>query len=112
MLRTLEMLKEIADVIIIDGPPFIISDSLVLSARVDGVLAVISLGKSRRDVLQKIKSQLNRANANVLGYIINGVSPKSASYYSHYYYAGVKKESSNGKAIENKEVKGSSVKNP
>lgn len=110
MLRTLEMLKEIADVIIIDGPPFIISDALVLSARVDGVLAVVSLGKSRRDVLQSIQSQLIRAKANLLGYIINGASPKSASYYSHYYYAGVKKENSNGKTIEGKEVKGSSVK--
>jgi len=105
MVRTLEMLKEVADVIVIDGPPFIISDALVLSARVDGVLAVVSLGKSRRDVLQKIKGQLVRANANIMGYIINGISPKSAAYYSHYYYSGVKKENSNGKMLENKEVK-------
>ncbi|MEW6179809.1 MAG: polysaccharide biosynthesis tyrosine autokinase [Chloroflexota bacterium] len=100
MNRTLEMLKEIADVIIIDGPPFIISDALVLSAQVDGVLVVVSLGKSRRDVLQKIKSQLLRAKANVVGYIVNGISPKSAYYYSHYYYAGMKKENSNGKTVE------------
>jgi len=104
MLRTLEMLKEVADVIIIDGPPFIISDALILSARVDGVLVVVSMGKSRRDVLQKTKSQLIRANANLLGYIMNGISPKSATYYSHYYNAGVKKESSNGKITE-KEIK-------
>lgn len=104
MVRTLEMLKEVADVIIIDGPPFIISDALILSARVDGVLVVVSMGKSRRDVLQKTKSQLIRANANILGYIMNGVSPKSATYYSHYYYTGVKKDSSNGK-IKEKEIK-------
>ncbi len=112
MVRTLEMLKEVSDVIIIDGPPFIISDALVLSARSDGVLAVVSLGKSRRDVLQKIKSQLIRANANLLGYILNGTSPKSASYYSHYYYAGLKKENSNGKALESQEPRATSIKKP
>ncbi len=38
MVRALEMFKEVTDVIIIDGPPFIISDALVLSARVHSSL--------------------------------------------------------------------------
>ncbi len=100
MVRALEMFKEVTDVIIIDGPPFIISDALVLSARVDGVLVVVSQGKSRRDVLTKIKSQINRANAHLLGYIVNGVTPKSAYYYGHYYQVDHKVKNGNGKASE------------
>ncbi len=85
MSRTLETLKEVADVIIVDGPPFIVSDSLALSAKMDGVLIVVSPGKSRRDLLQKIKTQMGRAKANILGYVANGVAPKPAYYYNHYY---------------------------
>lgn len=85
MSRTLETLKEVADVIIVDGPPFIVSDSLALSAKMDGVLIVVSPGKSRRDLLQKIKVQMERAHASILGYAANGVAQKSSYYYSHYY---------------------------
>ncbi len=102
MARTLETLKEVTDVIIIDGPPFIVSDALVLSALVDGVLIVISPGKSRRDVLQKIKIEMSRAKANILGFVINGSSPKPAYYYNHYYQAGLKSQHSNGKSASDR----------
>ncbi|MEN4012611.1 MAG: polysaccharide biosynthesis tyrosine autokinase [Bellilinea sp.] len=102
MVRTLETLKDVTDVIIIDGPPFIMSDALVLSSHVDGVLIVVSLGKSRRDVLQKIKTEMSRAKANILGYVINGSSPKPAYYYNHYYQAGIKTPQSNGKTTSDR----------
>jgi len=105
MVRALEMFKEVTDVIIVDGPPFIISDALVLSARVDGVLIVVSLGKSRRDVLIRIKKQMVLAKANILGYIVNGITPNSAYYYGNYYHTEtksvpIKNEQGNGKLVE------------
>lgn len=93
MTRTLDLLKEVADVIIVDGPPFIMSDSLTLAAKMDGVLIVVNLGKSRRDVLQKIKTNMGRAKANILGYVVNGVAPKPSYYYNHYYQNDLKASS-------------------
>lgn len=90
MTRTLDLLKEVADVIIVDGPPFIMSDSLTLAAKMDGVLIVVNPGKSRRDVLQKIKTHMGRAKANILGYVVNGVAPKPSYYYNYYYQNSLK----------------------
>lgn len=112
MARTLDTLKDVTDVIIIDGPPFIISDALVLSALVDGVLIVVSPGKSRRDVLKKIKIEMSRAKANILGFVINGSSPKPSYYYNHYYQAGANSQHSNGKGTSDRTAPLDKEKNP
>jgi len=82
--RIFETLKNAADIVIIDGPPFITSDAFVLSTKVDGVLVVISPGKSRRDILRMAYAQLSRAKAKIVGFVMNGSSQRSA-YYSYYH---------------------------
>lgn len=79
----LSTLKKASDIIIIDGPPFITSDAFVLASKADGVLVVVSPGRSRRDVLRKAKEQMNFAKARVLGYVLNG-STKRMAYYNYY----------------------------
>ncbi|PKO13672.1 MAG: hypothetical protein CVU39_17745 [Chloroflexi bacterium HGW-Chloroflexi-10] len=81
--KILETLKSAADVVIIDGPPFITSDAIMLATKVDGVLIVLSQGKSRREVLRNAKDQLSRAKVRLLGFVMNE-SSKRSSYYSYY----------------------------
>ncbi len=81
--KILETLKSVADVVIIDGPPFITSDAIVLASKSDAVLVVVSPGRSRRDVLRNAKEQLTRAHANVIGFVVNG-SKQHAAYYNYY----------------------------
>jgi capsular exopolysaccharide synthesis family protein len=81
--KIFETLKNAADIIIIDGPPFITSDAFVLATKADGVLVVISPGKSRRDILNMAHTQLVRAKAKIIGFVMNGSSQRSA-YYSYY----------------------------
>src|SRR5688572_12836404 len=40
----LSKLEEVADVVIIDGPPFFVADAMILASKVDGVLVVVRPG--------------------------------------------------------------------
>jgi succinoglycan biosynthesis transport protein ExoP len=110
----LSELKELSDIVIIDTPPAIISDSIALSPKVDGVLIVIEPGGTRIGPAQVLMEQLQRAGARVVGVVLNPISKRSSHYYtkygyysSYYYYSrrygdyygadGKKKSSKNGK---------------
>jgi len=94
MQTILEDLKNTSDIVIIDGPPFIVADPAVLSAMVDGVILIIEPGKSKIDSARAVSEQLQRSGARVVGVILNPISRKRAGYYSgkyryysEYYYS-------------------------
>ena len=87
----LEQLKQNADIVIIDGPPFLVTDATVLANKVDGVLFVIRHGFTRRGPAVAAIEQLSRMNTRVLGVALNRL-PRSMEahygdyrYYQHYY---------------------------
>jgi transposase-like protein len=81
-------LKEISDVVIIDGSPLFVSDALVLSAKVDGVLLVVRLGRTRKKLVKTTLGQLNRSGVRVIGVVLNGVADRGAENYGAYLYSG------------------------
>lgn len=90
--QILENLKEVADIVIIDGPPFLVADAAVLSAKVDGVLVVVRPGYTHKTALRAMMDQINRAGARVVGVVLNRIPLRIASYYSgiislYPYYA-------------------------
>lgn len=101
--KILDDLQSRADMLVVDGPPVFIADSLVLSTKVDGVLVVVDYGQTKRDVIRSLTAQLQRVNANVIGVVMNRV-PQSA-YYGRYYnrYYGKQGEKRSGKAAANVE---------
>jgi capsular exopolysaccharide synthesis family protein len=89
--QILDSLERVADVIILDGPPFLVSDATVLSSKVDGVLLVIRHGRTRRQELSTVMKQLDRSDARVLGVVLNSIPRSSEDYlglyrYYHRYY--------------------------
>jgi capsular exopolysaccharide synthesis family protein len=86
MATILARLVETASVVIIDSPPFVVADSTVLSAKVDGVLLVIRPGKTNAEAARAMLAQLNRAGARVVGVVLNRVSRQNGSYYGYYHY--------------------------
>lgn len=84
MLEFLAELKDLADVVIIDSPPFLVTDASVLAARVDGVLLVIEPGHTHTEAAIAMLEQLNRAGARVVGVVLNRI-PQNRGYY---YYGG------------------------
>lgn len=86
MTQILARLVESASVVIIDSPPFVVADSTVLAAKVDGVLLVIQPGKTHAEAAKTMLAQLDRAGAHVVGVVLNRVSRKTSNYYGYYRY--------------------------
>jgi protein-tyrosine kinase len=81
----LDELKEKYDYIVFDSPPVIaVADSTILATKVDGCILVVNAGKTNRDLALKAKQQLENANVNLLGVVLNNRKMKGNSYY--YYY--------------------------
>ncbi|MFB0533812.1 MAG: polysaccharide biosynthesis tyrosine autokinase, partial [Anaerolineae bacterium] len=87
MKSLIESLKGKADVVLLDSPPsLVVTDAAVLAGQVDGVLLVADAGKTRREMAQRAKEDLIKVGANVLGAVLNKLSPRGAGYYYYYYY--------------------------
>ena len=85
MQRMIETLAALAQLVLFDSPPAsIFTDAAMLASRVDGVILVISAGKTRREVASRAKGILEKANARVLGVVLNNarVDKNLYRYYS------------------------------
>lgn len=73
--RTTELitaLSNAADIVLIDSPETVtVADALALAHQVDGVLFVISAGKTRRNTALQAVGTLQQVNANVIGFVSN-----------------------------------------
>ncbi len=80
--------EKIADVVILDSPPSLVADYQVLAAKVDGVLLVVQPGQTQAEPARAMIEQLRRANAHLLGVVLNKVTHDSYGYsgYHSYYY--------------------------
>ena len=78
--------KGIGDSVIIDSPPFAVSDATVLAAKVDGVLLVLQPGQISFGVARAIVEQLERANATIVGIVLNRIPIQKGQYYGGYRY--------------------------
>ncbi|ADB53710.1 polysaccharide biosynthesis tyrosine autokinase [Conexibacter woesei] len=77
-------LKTHYDLIVIDTPPIAAAaDAIPLIHDVDGVLAVVRLGNTRREALVSLRNQFANVGAPLLGAVINGGKPP-ASYLDSY----------------------------
>jgi len=113
MKRILEDLSDEFDAVLIDGPPFIVTDPVVLSAKVDGVIMVIKPGKTKIDSARAMLEQLEMADARVVGVVMNPISKRRSyyysgkyRYYSDYYYSQGYGYLSTGSRQKKKKTKG------
>lgn len=82
--QLIETLTAAYDVVLFDAPPVIaVTDAAVLGAKVDGVLLVISAGKSRRDHAERAKELLEKAKVRIIGVALTN-APKDSSLDSYY----------------------------
>jgi polysaccharide biosynthesis transport protein len=86
MKQVMTQLSEMADVVIYDSPPAItVTDAAVLAQEVDGVVLVVQVEQTRRELLRQALFNLRQAEANIYGVILNGVPRKQHSYYYQGY---------------------------
>ena len=68
MRELLSTLRDRYDHIVIDSPPLLkVTDPVILSTLVDGVILVVHGGKSTRDVVRRTRHELAIAGAKVFG---------------------------------------------
>jgi capsular exopolysaccharide synthesis family protein len=78
----LERLRGMADFVLIDGPPYIVSDSAVIGAKVDGVLAIVCPGVTKKEAANNMAEQLERSGANLLGVALNEIPNWGSTYFA------------------------------
>ncbi len=86
--QILSTLEEAADVVIIDGPPLIVADSLVMASKVDGVLLVVRPGHTRLSLAQAAAEQIKMSGARTIGVVLNRIPHDRADVFagkSHVY---------------------------
>ncbi len=82
--EVIERLLQEADVLLFDAPPVVgVTDAVVLAAKVDAVLLVVSAGETKREDAQTALARLNTVNANVVGSVLNN-APLDAALSSYY----------------------------
>jgi capsular exopolysaccharide synthesis family protein len=103
MKNLLEMLTERYDHILIDSPPLIhVTDPVILSALVDGVILVVHGGKSTRAVAQRARQELTTVGAKVFGVVLNNVDVRREGYDDYYfkrYYSDYGQDVSEAKGL-------------
>jgi polysaccharide biosynthesis transport protein len=88
----LEALAKKYDKILIDSPPVnVVTDPVILSQIVGGVIIIIRAGETRRDVVRRARDQLRDVGAHILGGVLNSVDIQKDNYYYYsryhnYYY--------------------------
>ena len=85
MEHLLTQLEEKYDYIILDTPPVnAVTDSKILSTKVDGTILVVKYGYTKKDAVMEAVKGLRAVNANIIGTVFNGEENKTGKYY-HYY---------------------------
>jgi len=83
--RIIEESASTYDMVIFDTPPLLaVADAQILASQLDGVLLVISSGKTKQDLAIKAKDLLEKVNAKILGTVLNNRKISDKNFY--YYY--------------------------
>lgn len=91
--QLLEKLKREYELLVIDSPPLgAVTDSLLIAERTDEVIYVCRFNRAYRKHIQLYMKALRGGKNEVLGIVLNGLSPRRIEYYSNYrYYRSYKK---------------------
>jgi polysaccharide biosynthesis transport protein len=82
----LSQMEEVADVVIIDGPPFFVTDAMILASKVDGVLMVVRPGHTRGSLAKASMEQIKLVGARMVGIVLNRIPLRGADYYAGKSY--------------------------
>ena len=90
MEQLIKMLKNIYDIVIIDGTPCnLVSDSIPVSSIVDETIIVTESKKTKIEDLKHIVKLIKNANGNIIGAILNKKELKRKEYGKGYYYGNI-----------------------
>ncbi len=91
--QVLDRLQKEYELIVIDSPPLgAVTDSLLIAEHADEVIYVCRFNRAYRKHIRQYVKALQSAKREMLGIVLNGLSPRRIEYYSNYrYYRSYKK---------------------
>jgi capsular exopolysaccharide synthesis family protein len=91
--QLLERLKKQFDLVVIDSPPMgAVTDAMLIAERADEVVYVCRFNRAFRKHIRIYIKALREGKNEILGIVLNGLSPRRIEYYSNYrYYRSYKK---------------------
>lgn len=89
----LDSLKHHFDLVVVDSPPMgAVTDALLIAERTDEVIYVCRFNRAYRKHIRLYIKQIKESKNELLGVVLNGLSPRRIEYYSNYrYYRSYKK---------------------
>lgn len=83
----LNKLSKVYDYIIIDTPPInVVSDAMIMSNNVSGILLVLKYGSTTYGDVSEAMKQFELANTNLLGFVLNDIESSGRGSYYRYSY--------------------------
>jgi capsular exopolysaccharide synthesis family protein len=89
----IEAMKHHFDLVVVDSPPMgAVTDALLIAERTDEVVYVCRFNRAYRKHIRLYIKNLKESKNELLGIVLNGLSPRRIEYYSNYrYYRSYKK---------------------
>ncbi|HJE96896.1 MAG TPA: CpsD/CapB family tyrosine-protein kinase [Ligilactobacillus acidipiscis] len=85
MEHLIENLAKQVDMIIYDAPPLLsVTDSQILSTKVDGTIMVVRENVAEKEAVKKGTDLLKQVGANIVGSVLNDVKNTGTGYYGYY----------------------------
>ena len=91
--QLIERLKKQFDLVVVDSPPMgAVTDATLIAERTDEVVYVCRFNRAYRKHIKLYIKALREGKNEILGIVLNGLSPRRIEYYSNYrYYRSYKK---------------------
>lgn len=87
MVSLLDQLKEMCDIIIIDGTPSqLVTDSLILTRLVDSTIIVTAQKHTKKEDLKRVITNIQNVGGKIAGVVVNKVTMSAKKYEQSYYY--------------------------
>ena len=82
----LKYLRAQMDYIVVDAPPLLVADPMILANLVDGVIFAVHVGKTKRRLVQSNIEELRSVGTKLLGTVLTRADKRILQYSSGYYY--------------------------
>lgn len=87
MVDLLEQLKELCDIVIVDGTPNeLVTDSLIITRLVDSTIIVTASKQTKKDNLRRAIQNIQNVGGKIAGVVVNKVPIAAKKYEESYYY--------------------------
>ncbi|MBJ7899885.1 MAG: polysaccharide biosynthesis tyrosine autokinase [Cyanobacteria bacterium RI_101] len=75
------------DLVVVDAPPLLgITDTKLLARQADGMLLVVRMDKTNRDLIKQVANEMQIANIPIIGVVANGANHANSKYNYYYKY--------------------------